>query len=232
VVTFHISYLIMDSEENMFKKRELFDRTSICTIPAGSGALGFTPSCLCKASSSVLLTLVLPQESESRQEAVELLSEPESLWTVLVINSHRQAGSENMTTEHCTPVAQFVHGIAATLYTQRINTKAVYDACLDRYRDCDDNSLFDDKTFTKSTTFHLLVKLCSELEASICSGLSFMRQCLEGDLTRLCSKAHAQETLGMTHWLGKLKEELFALENLYGQVQSLKMQVQESVGGR
>jgi hypothetical protein len=216
----------------MPNEKEFFDRTSVCRIPVGAGALGFKPRYLCKASSSVLLTLALPQESESRREAVELLIEPESLWTVLVINAHRQVGSENMVTDHCTPVAQFVHGIAATLCTQRMNAEAVYDACLERYRDCDDNSLFDDGHFTKSTAFHLVVKICSELEASISSGLSFMRRYLEGDLTQLCDKAHTQETPGVTHWLGKLKEELFALDDLNGQVRSLKMQVQESVGGR
>jgi hypothetical protein len=100
---------------------------------------------------------------------------------------------------------------------------------MDKFRDFDDGSLFDDEHFTKSTMFHSIVKICSELEASITSGLKFIRSIQDSDLLLLCNNAHSQEKEGIDHWFGKLKKEIFALEDLNGQIHTLGLQAQESV---
>ena len=83
---------------------------------------------LYKASSSVLLTLVVPDKQESREEALDLLARPEALWTVLVINgpTHVSDGFFSDPLEYLTPLAQFVRGICGVINSQRMNIDPVF----------------------------------------------------------------------------------------------------------
>ena len=84
---------------------------------------------LYKASSSVLLTLVVPGEEKHREEAIDLLSKPEAFWNVLVVNSPTQIvpGSSPDPTEYLTPVAQFVRGISSAVSSQRLHTDSIFE---------------------------------------------------------------------------------------------------------
>jgi hypothetical protein len=184
---------------------------------------------LFKASSSILLTLAIPEDSESHEEEKRLLQDPQALWTVVVINSPPQFTSDHEPAQYSTPIAQFIRGITSSLCTQRINAQSICDALGDELKNCDDDILFDDEHFTKSTVYHLAIKTCEELGASIGSSLEFMRRRLSSHVTQLCDKAHAHERLGIDYWLQKMKDEAFALEDLQKQINTLGSQVQESV---
>jgi hypothetical protein len=184
---------------------------------------------LYRGSCSVLLTVCLADLSASHQEAQDLLKKPEAMWSVVTVNSHPDMKYENTVAEHYTPIAQFIRGVASSLQTQRMSAEIIHHACMVKYREVDDGSPFDDQAFTKSHAYHLVVKLCSELEMSLASGLRFISQLLNGDLSKLSKEAHIQETLGLELWLAKLREEISALENLHEQIQNLKSQVHESV---
>lgn len=184
---------------------------------------------LFKASCSILLTLAIPEDSESHDEEIRLLQDPQALWTVVVINSPPQFTSDHEPAQHSTPIAQFIRGITSSVCTQRMNAQYIYDALRDELKNCDDHILFDDEHFTKSTVYHLAIKTCGELDASIGSNLKFMRRTLDSHVTQLCHEAHAHERLGIDYWLQKMKDEAFALEDLQAQINTLGSQVQESV---
>ena len=182
-----------------------------------------------KASSSTLLTLAIPEESKSHEEEMCLLQYPQGLWTVLVVNSPPLFASIHGPAQHFTPIAQFIRGITASLCTQRINAQSIYDALRVELKNCDGGSLFDDEHFTKSTTYHLAVKTCDELEASITSSLKFVQRTIDNHIDKLRREAHAIERLGIDYWSQKLDEEVLALEDLQAQIHILGSQVRESV---
>jgi hypothetical protein len=186
---------------------------------------------LFKSSASVLLTLAIPEESESHEEEIRLLQYPQALWTVLVINSPPQFASDHepATAKHFTPVAQFIRGITSSLCMQRINAQSIYATLGDEVKHCSNGILFDDEHFTKSTLYHLAIKTCEELDASIAASLKFMQRTLDCHVIQLCHEAHAHERPGIDYWLQKMKEETFALEDLQAQINTLCSQVQESV---
>ena len=78
---------------------------------------------LYRASTSVLLSLVVPEKQLIQEEAVHLLSNPEALWTVLVINAPSRMVEEvrQEPEKFLTPLAQFVRGIRCALVSQRIH---------------------------------------------------------------------------------------------------------------
>ena len=182
-----------------------------------------------KASSSVLLTLCTPEESNSREEEVRLLQTPQALWAVLVFNCATEFLSDQRASQYLTPIAQYVRGITSTIYTQRINGACIYENMKKILKDYDSESIFDDDQFTKSTLYHWAVKICNELSESISSTLRFVQGRMESYLDKLCRDAHSDEKSGIEYWTQQLKEEIFALEDLQTQIVSLRVQVQESV---
>lgn len=76
-----------------------------------------------KSSSSVLLTLAIPERSVSREEELLLLKNPKGLWTVLAVNCSMRAFSDEETQKYLTPMAQYLRGIAVCLRTQRTNAE-------------------------------------------------------------------------------------------------------------
>lgn len=81
------------------------------------------------ASSSVLLSIVVPQEDQFHEEALDLLAMPEALWTVLVINGPINAidGFQRDPVEFFTPIAQFVRGICGAIHSQRVHVSPILE---------------------------------------------------------------------------------------------------------
>ncbi|EHK22977.1 uncharacterized protein TRIVIDRAFT_222235 [Trichoderma virens Gv29-8] len=226
-ISFHITYLKLDSNE-VDDRKDIFDRDSLFPYLRKPGVENPNGLYLFKASSSILLTLAIPEESESHEEEISLLQCPQALWTVLVINSLQRFASDHSPAQHSTPIAQFIRGITSSLCTQRINAQYIYDALRNELKTCDDGSLFDDEHFTKSTLYHFAIKACDELEASISSSLRFVQKTRDSYVTQLCREAHAHERLGIDHWSQKMEEEISALEDLQAQIHAVGSQAQES----
>lgn len=205
------------------------DRLIICPFGPNKGTEESHQLYLFKASSSVLLTLVLPEESSCHEEEIALLRNPQALWTVLVINGSSRSASDNELLEHLTPIAQYLRGITASLSAQRINVQSIFDALKDHLRKSDEDSLFDDEQFTKSRLYHWVVETCHELCGSIASNLRFVRRLLDNQINKLSSEAHIHETLGIAYWARRLEEEVFELDELQAQVHALREKVRESV---
>lgn len=76
---------------------------------------------LYKACTSVLLTLTVPLPHKTQNEATHLLSNPEALWTVLVINAPLRIveGYREESSQHLTLLAQFVRGVHCAAFCQR-----------------------------------------------------------------------------------------------------------------
>lgn len=174
--------------------------------------------------------MAIPKESKSCEEETELLTSPEGLWTVLVVNCPSRFAAQHEPSQHLTPIAQYIRGVTASLYTQRINAESIYETLIDQIRDCGDHSLFDDEHFTKSTLYHWTIKTCDELRESIASSLRFVRRALDSQINGLCKGIHCREKLGVEYWKQNLEDEIYALEELQAQILALNAQVQESVG--
>lgn len=219
----------MDSIEDSSDEKDVFDRACLFPFMHKKGPEKFKGLHLFKASSSVLLTLAVPEESKSHEEETNLLRHPQALWTVLVINAPSQLASAHNSAEYTTPIAQFIRGVTSSLRTQKTNAQYVCEALRDELKKCDDDSLFDDEHFTKSTMYHLAMKTCEELEASIASNLKFLQRTLDSHITQLCNEAHSYEKVGINYWLQNMKEEIFALEELQAHIHTLRSQIQENV---
>jgi hypothetical protein len=229
-ISCHITYITLSNADERENTEDQLDRARIFPFhhrkaPASSGDVF-----LLKASSSVLLTLCTPEESESCEEEVRLLRTPRALWTVLAINTSAEFASDHQTKQYLTPVAQYVRGITSSLHTQRTNAETIYGDMSKWLKDFQSESIFDDEQFTKSTSYHWAVRTCDELSESIASTLRFMRMRVISSVDKLCREAHAYEKLGIEHWLERMKEETFALKDLHAQILALRVQVQESVG--
>src|ERR1700730_16832765 len=110
-ISCHITYITLSNADERENTEDQLDRARIFPFhhrkaPASSGDIF-----LLKASSSVLLTLCTPEESELCEEEVRLLRTPSALWTVLAINTSAEFASDHQTKQYLTPVAQYVRGI-------------------------------------------------------------------------------------------------------------------------
>jgi hypothetical protein len=222
-------YLAPISDEATEAEKDIIDRTIVFPFHYSKDTGVSSTRHLAKASSSVLLTLCTPEESLSREEEVHLLSTPQALWTVLVINASSDFASDRKPFQHLTPIAQYIRGIASSLYTQRTNAQSIYEALRDELEDHDGENIFDDEKFTKSISYHWAVKTCDELSESISSSLRFIERALDTQVNKLCMEAHASERLGVKFWLQQLKEEIFGLTDLQAQIRAMSGRVQESV---
>jgi hypothetical protein len=183
---------------------------------------------LFKASVSVLLTLVVPEESVSRAEEIKLLKTPQALWTVLVVNSSSTSNSYE-SRHFLTPIAQFVRGIVSSLQTQRVNALLIHNLLRDQLNSADNGDVFDDEKFTKSILYHWAIKTCDALIESLATTLRLIQGVLQSNVEKLCSEAHNQERVGVEHWQQQLKKEIFEMKDLHAQILALKGQVKESV---
>ncbi|KAF4635576.1 hypothetical protein G7Y89_g2524 [Cudoniella acicularis] len=224
----HITYLTMTSNEEGSRKRDSPNSTPPIISQKCENEKNANSIHLSKESSSTLLTIVIPEQSISKEEEIELLRNPKGLWTVLVVNSPSELASDYEPRHNLTPISQFLRGIVASLCTQRINAQLIYGELRDVLADRDNNSIFDDENFTKSTLYHWTIKTCEEVGESISSSLRFMRRVKKSQVDKLCKEAHAHEKLGIDHWSHQIEEEMFGLEDLRAQILALSAQVQES----
>ncbi|KAF1932114.1 uncharacterized protein M421DRAFT_284651 [Didymella exigua CBS 183.55] len=184
-----------------------------------------------KMTTSVLLTIALPDASITNQEELDLLKLPQGFWTVMVVNCHERLARdmEREPTLHLTPVAQFLRGLTYSLRTLNLNAEAIYDQLKERLQTSDDESLFDDENFTKSNVYHWTVKTCHELRESLMASQRYVRRTFDKDITRLCEKdAHESERHGLVHWRTEHDAEMNTLEDLVSQIAALNASVQES----
>ncbi|KAK0612482.1 hypothetical protein B0T17DRAFT_543782 [Bombardia bombarda] len=188
---------------------------------------------LCRSSSSVLLTFALPQQSPTRREELGLLSKPECLWSVLVLNclQFRNAGDtddSNNPSATLTPVAQFLHGIHSALHAHRINEQHILDILKEKIEESDDMSLFDDEHFSKTHLYHWAVKTCDGVCHSISSTLRFYDRIRSTSLLKpLVAAAHPSERAGIDLWFERCAEEILSLKELREEFISCRQDVQE-----
>lgn len=187
-----------------------------------------------KTTTSVLLTIALPEASTTNQEELDLLKVPQGFWTVMVANCHERLAQdlEREPTLHLTPLAQFLRGLTYSLRTQNVHAEAIYDQLKERLRTSGDESLFDDEHFTKSNLYHLIVKTCDELRESLTASLRFLRREFDNKITKQCENAHESERFGLVYWKTEHEAEMHALEELVAQVAALNASVQESVSAQ
>lgn len=184
---------------------------------------------LFKTSSSVMLTLVNPEESQSCEEETALLTHPKALWTILVVNAPARHRPNDDVSTHLTPVAQYLRGIVVILAAQTSNAETIFDAIKVKLEESDDGDLFDDERFGKSKLYHWAISMCSDLSASIESNLRFIKRVLDVQLKKLTAEVHLYETTGTAYWLSKLEEGIFDLNELCAQIDDLRERVQEKV---
>jgi hypothetical protein len=219
----------LNSTEPLRANEDVFDRAHLSSFPKSQGLDQSKRFHCFKTSSSVLLTLAIPEESISREEEIQLLRDPRALWTVLAINCPVPFTQNQKSAYDATPVAQFIRGVTSSLHTQAKNTELMYDALNDILKSHDSDNLFDDDKYTKSTAFHFGVRACNDIEASITSSLQYIRRMLITHITPICNNAHAYEKIGVEYWSNRMEEKIFALEQLQAVIATLRSQVQESV---
>ncbi|KAI9702624.1 MAG: hypothetical protein M1820_006130 [Bogoriella megaspora] len=181
-------------------------------------------------SSSVLLTLVSPTESATFEEEVRLLSNPEALWSVVIINSPISFSRHADLAENLTPIAQYLRGIAACLQVQHYHAQHMFQDLFMRPNARSDDyidDLLDDEAFTKSRLFHRVVKSSHALHDRISTLLRFVQRLKSQHLEPLTSRAHSYEAVGIAHWQRHLASEIVALEELAQSTTSLRTIAQE-----
>ncbi|KAF2471941.1 uncharacterized protein BDR25DRAFT_16612 [Lindgomyces ingoldianus] len=226
-MSFHLTYLTMSAVDNPAERQIDIDRTPLLSLNHEKPGDNTKNYFLYKASSSTLMTLVIPEESTSREEETQLLKSPQGLWTVLMVNYPRQHFDRELD-RHLTPISQFIRGITAALITQRDNAESICDFLRHELQSCDIDGLFDDQHFTKSNTYHRTIQGCSELKDSLDSTFRFMKKLNSGQMKDLRSIVHPQEESGVEHWTREMHEEIFSLRELRAQIEGLNKRAQES----
>lgn len=222
-------YLTLGEDKVNSSQAEMLDRAIKYPFRPDKDSIGLREQYLLKASSSVMLTLALPEDSEHHKEETSLLMNPQALWTVLVINGPLRFILDHDRPEHLTPVAQFLRGITASLHVQRSNAQTIFEALKDHLRKHDDDSLFDDEHFTRTRLYHWVIKTCHELCGLMASNLRFIRRLLNDQISTLRGEAHAHEALGIAYWMRRLEEHVSEMDELQAEVHALREQVRESV---
>ena len=125
-MSFHLPHILL----NTLHPPEQLDRAFLGIFGPETGTTkGTEAPGLYRSCSSVILTLVSPTPTTSQEEALNLLTDPEALWTVLLINAPlRMADELRLEPEqHMTPIAQYIRGICGTVVAQRIHITRVVD---------------------------------------------------------------------------------------------------------
>ncbi|RYN73045.1 hypothetical protein AA0120_g12654 [Alternaria tenuissima] len=224
----HIIYLTLNHGYISNPDAAIVDRTLL--FPLHKQADGKTPKYVFKASTSVLLTIAIPEESASRQEETDLLKSPKGLWTVMVVNHALRLtlDQDQEPVENLTPITQYLRGISLSVNTQTMSAEAIYDHLKEQLAESENDSLFDDEQFSKSELYHWTIKTCDELRESITSSQRFLTQAFNKQISQLCLESNDSEKIGVDFWKMQLDEEMYALEELRSQIVALNAQVQES----
>ena len=129
-LSFHLPHLLLQSWEDSSQELEALDRELLGIFsPDPRLRDDERPGRLYRASSSVLLSLVVPINAESHEEAVDLLTVPEALWTVLLVNGsiHAADGFPSDPVEFLTPLTQFVRGVCGAVKLQRMHVSMILE---------------------------------------------------------------------------------------------------------
>ena len=130
-LSFHLPHLLLKTKEAVEQHdRELLQHCS----PDQRISSSSKPPSLYRSCSSVILTLVFPEQTCLREEALHLLAEPEALWTVLLINAPlRMADDLRLEPDqYMTPIAQFIRAICGTVVAQRVHISRLIDELRER----------------------------------------------------------------------------------------------------
>ncbi|KAF4628679.1 hypothetical protein G7Y89_g9480 [Cudoniella acicularis] len=231
-MSFHLPHLLLDSCSYPTPASTVVDRQFIDYFGPGPRHTlieGQPQQCLYKAASSVLLTISSHQEQTSREEEHRFLENPEGLWTVILVNgSWRMATRSNWEPqEYLTPLAQFVRGICSAVIAQKANIFPIIHELKERLRASEDESLFDNRQFSKSRLYHWIIKTCHSICTSIQSNLKFLRDFRINRLPQLRNNAHSYEQCGLEHWSLRLRDEISELDKVQIEVNALREQVVE-----
>ncbi|KAF2657830.1 hypothetical protein K491DRAFT_654142 [Lophiostoma macrostomum CBS 122681] len=226
----HITYLMLETLNEPTSHGSMIDRTRLFPVfrKKDSQAANSEPLYLSKSSSSVLLTLAIPEVSATREEYLDLLKNSDSLWTVIIVNCSMSAMADGEKSHYLTPIAQYIRLITSALRMQRTHAEAIYILLEDQIRNCNSDSLFDDEDFSLSMLYHWTIKMCDELRESVASTLRFMKRAWNKQLREVSENAHPEEKPGLQFWTTQMDDEIFALEELQTQVIALNSRVQES----
>lgn len=220
-ISCHVTYLTLNAHDANVDAKDVLDRTSVFPFHNQKNAPSPTGLYPFKASTSILLTIAVPEVIGNAPEEIKL-------WTVLVVNTPSDFASDRGAHEHLTPIAQYFRAIASSLITAKINTQSILDILRQKLQDCEGGCLFDDENFTKSNIYHWTVRTCDELQSCNASTLRFVHRIMDTHVAKLRREAHPSEKVGVDYWVGQLEDELFNLEDLQDQILGLKGQVQES----
>ena len=171
--------------------------------------------------------MVVPEECPSRQEAIELLKDPQALWAVLKLNCPSYSSAQNNIVEHLTSVSQYTREVVACLSVRHAHAQSIFTFLKLQIQEKDDNILFDDDMFSKSCSYHRIIKTCHLVTHSISSSIRFVQRFRETQIAWLCAEAHSSEAHGIAHWKRQLSAEVAALEDLAHQITSFRETVQE-----
>lgn len=205
------------------------DHMPVCQFLPGTGGDKTPDLHVVKTASSVMLTLVDPEESTLNEEEISLLANPCALWTVLVMNGPNQLTLDFEPLQHLSPCAQFLRGITASLTMQRTNGQHILDTLNGRLESSEDDSLFDDEAFTKSAVHHWAIRISHELSGSIAINLEHIETVLQSEIKMLIENSHKHEEIGIAYWSRKMKEETSSLARLGKETRMLREKVQENV---
>ena len=231
-LSFHLPHLLLDSHSPSTNAASVIDRKFIDYFqPKANFHVADYGQCLYKATSSVLLTIATPQKQISREEENGFLSNPEGLWNVIVVNGNwRMASTSNLDpVEYQTPLAQFIRGICSAVISQRTNILPMVHELHEQVRASEDDSLFDDRQFSKSRMYHWIIKTCHDICTSIQTNLKFLHDFRSNRLPELRNKAHSYEERGLEYWSLRLREEISELDKVQMEVDALREQVRELV---
>lgn len=233
-MSFHLSHLLLQTDAGEDPTEFGLDRQYLGLFaPTPSHLFGDTASnpSLFKASSSVLLTLVVPEIQPSRREEQCLLETPQARWTVIVVSGSWQMASASSThpVEYLSPIAQFVRGICGTVVSQRVNAVPIVQNLKERLDRTENDSLFDDEQFTKSRVYNWAIRMCRQLSDSIHASLRFLKDVQTNRLPRFVSAAHPYEKPALEFWNKRLRDEIHELEGLLDEIKSLREHACESV---
>jgi hypothetical protein len=231
-LSFHLPHLLLELYSSPATASSVVDRKLVDHFgPKHRLDLDRSQQYLYKAASSVLLTITSPQEQTSRVEEHSFLSNPEGLWNVILVNGslHMASQSNLEPLEYLTPLTQFIRGICSAVVSQKANIIPIIHELNERLRASEDDSLFDDRQFSKSRTYHWIIQTCHILCTSIQTNLKFLRDFRANQLPNLRNKAHSYERSGLEYWTLRLREEISDLDKAQVEVNSLREQVRELV---
>ena len=124
----HLPYLFLRKMEHPDVKIDKIDEIELrCFSPFSHQPHYLHYPHLYKGTLSVLLTLVVP-ETATTESGVPLLSLPEAMWTVLIVNTPSKIAGDPRKKEapqFLTPLASFIRGICYTVMAHRMHIEQV-----------------------------------------------------------------------------------------------------------